>query len=150
MSLKVAKPLDEVLEKEWDAQLFRGGKRPGLAPMLGWTLSYHTMRSKGSRAGFPDRVLVHGGRLIFAELKREKGVATPLTDEQRRWLDALAGAGCECYLWRPSDFEEIARVLSKRWVLGFGIPSRYLTHESEPFWTPNSLWIPECGRFDGT
>jgi len=157
MRLASAQPLDEVLERDWDAQLFRGGKRPGLAPLLGWNLTYHTMRSKGSRAGFPDRVLVRDRRVIFAELKREKKVATPLTDEQRRWLDALAGAGCECYLWRPSDFEEVGRVLSKRW--------RYLPHgdrtlpnaddetpllvaDGETPWTPGSMWMPGHGRSD--
>ncbi len=96
------------LEKEWDYQLFNSKK--GLAPMLGWRLCYHTLRSKGSQSGFPDRVLVRD-RVIFAELKREKGV---VTDAQRDWLDGLAAAHAEVYLWRPSDLDEIAKILAAR------------------------------------
>ncbi len=96
------------LEKEFDYQLFNSKK--GLAPMLGWRLCYHTLRSKGSQSGFPDRVLVRE-RVIFAELKREKGVPTPA---QIEWLNGLAAAGAEVYLWRPSDLDEIAKILSHR------------------------------------
>jgi hypothetical protein len=103
-----AKPLEDVLEKEWDATLFNSQR--GLAPMLGWRLCYHTLRSKGSQSGFPDRVLVRE-RVIFAELKREKGKPT---DSQIEWLDQLAFAGAEVYLWRPSDLEEIGQILSAR------------------------------------
>jgi hypothetical protein len=104
-----AKPLGDILEKEWDATLFNSQR--GLAPMLGWRLCYHTLRSKGSQSGFPDRVLIRRGRVIFAELKREKGKPT---DSQIEWLDALANAGQEVYLWRPSDLEEIGRILSSQ------------------------------------
>jgi hypothetical protein len=107
-----AKPLDDILEKEWDATLFNSQR--GLAPMLGWRLCYHTLRSKGSQSGFPDRVLVLRGRIIFAELKREKKVATPVSAHQREWLDGLAAGGAEVYLWRPSDLEEIGEILSAR------------------------------------
>jgi hypothetical protein len=78
--------------------------------MLGWRLCYHTLRSKGSQSGFPDRVLVRE-RVIFAELKREKGKPT---DSQIEWLDQLAFAGAEVYLWRPSDLEEIGQILATR------------------------------------
>ncbi len=91
------------LEKEWDYQLFNSKK--GLAPMLGWRLCYHTLRSKGSQSGFPDRVLVRE-RVIFAELKREKGV---VSDHQREWLDGLAAAGAEVYLWLPSTWPRSPR-----------------------------------------
>jgi hypothetical protein len=101
-----AKPLEDILEKEWDATLFNSQK--GLAPMLGWRLCYHTLRSKGSQSGFPDRLLVRE-RVIFAELKREKGNPT---ETQIEWLDGLAIAGAEVYLWRPSDLDEIAKILS--------------------------------------
>ncbi len=96
------------LEKEWDYQLFNSKK--GLAPMLGWRLCYHTLRSKGSQSGFPDRVLVRE-RVIFAELKREKGVPTPA---QVDWLNGLAAAGAEVYLWKPSDLDEIGKILAMR------------------------------------
>jgi hypothetical protein len=76
---------------------------------LGWT-TYHTLRSRGSRAGYPDRTLVRE-RILFVELKREK---TGPTDDQVEWLDKLATAGGEVYLWRPSDLDEIARILTGR------------------------------------
>lgn len=102
--------LNDVTEKEWDTQLFNS--RKGLVTMLGWQLTYHTLRSKGSRSGFPDRVLVRE-RVVFVELKREGGKPS---DEQVRWLTGLAVAGAEVYLWRPSDIDEIARVVGTRGV----------------------------------
>jgi hypothetical protein len=50
--LHAATPLADILEDQWDAQLFRG--KDALAVQLGWT-SYHTLRSRGSRAGYPDQ-----------------------------------------------------------------------------------------------
>lgn len=135
--------LDEILEKDWDSQLFNTQR--GLAPNLGWTLTYHTLKSKGSRSGFPDRVLIRE-RVIFAELKREK---TKPTEEQVRFLDGLAAAGAEVYLWRPSDLDEIGRVLSKRW--GFmSHPATDLPHLAslDGAWTPGSLWMAGQGRYD--
>lgn len=62
-------------------------------------------------AGIPDLILVRE-RAVWAELKTGKG---RLREEQRVWLDALANGGAEVYLWRPSDLEEIQRILSRRW-----------------------------------
>jgi hypothetical protein len=152
--LAAAQPLHELLETDWDAQLFRGPK--ALATMLGWT-SYHTLRSKGSKTGYPDRTLVRD-RIIFAELKREAEVGKrgqPLklshdvTDDQRDWLDKLARAGGEVYVWKPSDLEEIARILSGRWDYSWGADPGLSTHIGNA-WTPNSLWIPGLGRSDTT
>lgn len=63
--------------------------------------------------GFPDLVLTGRGRVIFAELKNE---TRPLEPEQRVWLDALAIAGAELYVWRPSDYRagEVERILRGR------------------------------------
>ena len=58
--------------------------------------------------GFPDYLAVREKRLIFAELKSDEGKAT---EEQAAWLDVLEMAGGETYLWRPSDWEEIIRLL---------------------------------------
>jgi hypothetical protein len=133
-------PLGDVLEDDWDRQLFRGPK--ALAVQLGW-FSYHTLRSRGSRAGYPDRTLVRD-RILFVELKREK---TGPTDEQVEWLDKLATAGGEVYLWRPSDLDEIARVLSGRWHHQIGACALY-SPETKSGFTPDSLWIPGVGRAD--
>lgn len=129
--------LDAMLEKEWDTQLFNSQR--GLATNLGWTLVYHVLRSKGSRSGFPDRVLVRD-RVVFAELKREK---THPTDEQVKWLDGLATAGAEVYLWRPRDLDEVGRILSKRWnyVQHGQYPGPHLVGEAFAHWTPDCLWI---------
>jgi hypothetical protein len=141
--MRPAVALADILEDDWDRTLFRGKK--SLADQLGWT-SYHTLRSKGSKSGYPDRTLVRD-RILFVELKREK---THPTDDQVAWLDKLAGAGGECYLWRPSDLDEIAAVLSKRW--NFFAPAHYtqggLGADANPDWTPKSLWLPGVGRSD--
>jgi len=68
----------------------------------------------GDGAGFPDLVLVRGGRVIFAELKAAKGRLRP---EQEVWLDALRAADgptLSTYTWRPDDWfagriEEVLR-----------------------------------------
>lgn len=59
--------------------------------------------------GFVDTVLVRPPRVIFAELKTEKGRTSP---EQLTWLEGLKGCdGVETYLFRPSDSDLISRVL---------------------------------------
>lgn len=135
-----ALPLVELAEKEWDAQLFNSKK--GLAVTLGWKLVYHTLRSKGSRSGFPDRVLVRD-RPLFVELKREDGKPT---DAQIEWLTGLARAGAETYLWRPSDLEEIAAVLGRRWRWE-GDRLRWAVGDDATF-MPRSLWLPAGYRND--
>ena len=86
--------------------------------------------------GWPDLVLVRPPRIIFSELKSEKGKLTP---EQQNWMTLLKecqrvitleplelenGRAVmkqvrkartlvipEIYLWKPSDWEEIAECL---------------------------------------
>lgn len=131
----------EISEKELDRTLF--AQKDGLAAQLGWRLNYHVLRSRGSQAGFPDRVLVRE-RIIFAELKREGGKPS---ERQVEWLDGLAKAGAEVYLWTPGDLDEIAKVLSKRWSFAneaLGILAAGLLGT----WTPASLWIAGDGRAD--
>jgi Holliday junction resolvase len=85
------------------------------AKKRGW-LYFHTYISKRSTEGFPDIVCVRNGRMVIAELKREKGGR--VTPAQREWLQQLrlvAQASCgavECYLWRPSQWDEIESVLT--------------------------------------
>lgn len=91
-------------EKDLESQV------KGLAKLFGWKY-YHTWRSIHSPAGFPDCVMVRGERIIFAELKSEKGQVSP---KQQDWLDALGNVGdkdVQVYIWRPADFEKIAEVL---------------------------------------
>lgn len=82
-----------------------------LARMYGWRI-HHSRPSidrsgKWSTAitgdrGLPDLILVHNGqhRILFRELKREKGRVDP---EQRAWMDALLNAGVDTAVWRPRD-----------------------------------------------
>ena len=88
-----------------------------LAKSHGW-LVYHTYDSRKSEFGFPDLVLVSEardhrkhGRVIFAELKTEMEITT---DAQDRWLSRLARARAEVYIWRPSDWPDIARILEDK------------------------------------
>lgn len=60
--------------------------------------------------GWPDLCLVRE-RIVFAELKSDAGKLAP---EQREWAQALADAGCESYVWRPADLEQVAAVLRRR------------------------------------
>lgn len=96
------------------------------AEQLGWT-SYHTHDSRRSAKGFPDAVLVRRERLVFAEFKVEaeqrratlRDIATRpewlrsrgITNEQARWLEALARTAAEVYVWRPSDWDAMLEVL---------------------------------------
>lgn len=91
-----------ITEKQFEAQI------KDLALMFGWRY-YHTWRSFHSPKGFPDCVLVKSHRLIFAELKSEKGKPTL---EQEEWLSGLREVkGIEVYLWKPSGFDEIVEIL---------------------------------------
>jgi len=80
-----------------------------LAQMLGWRV-YYVPDSRRSPAGFPDIVLLKRGRLIFAELKTEKG---RLRSRQKEWLNDLKtlGQGVKAFCWRPSNWEEIEETL---------------------------------------
>lgn len=105
-----------------------------LAKLNGW-LIYHTRDSRGSVAGFPDLTLVRGIRLLFIELKTEKG---KVSKAQQEWLDVLGavaeeaagraedidgewgtgnGERCqthiEVHVFRPGDWPEIERVLRR-------------------------------------
>ncbi len=94
--------LAPVTEPEFQAQVCQ------FATLCGWRY-YHTLDSRKSVAGFPDLVLVRPPRLVFAELKTERG---HVAAEQELWLDALKLVpGVEARLWRPSDWPTIQSVL---------------------------------------
>lgn len=108
--------LRAVTEATWQSTVLQ------IARLNGWRW-YHapdnrpvTARSgrryvQNVRAGFPDLVLVRGPRLIFAELKRETG---RVEVEQQEWLDDLARASAEVYVWRPSDMDDVVATLARR------------------------------------
>jgi hypothetical protein len=83
---------------------------------LGWRW-YHSrpaQTSKGWRtalsgdAGYPDITAVRRDRILFIELKAEKG---RLSEEQGAWLADLGAAGAEAFCWRPSDWPAIEEEL---------------------------------------
>ena len=94
------------------------------AQLRGW-LVHHTRPARikvrgmetyrtpiAGHAGFPDLVLARRGRVIYAELKAQGG---QLREDQIRWRDAMCPperqAFCGWFLWRPSDWAQIERVL---------------------------------------
>ncbi len=128
--------LRTLIEKDWDGFLF--GTKKGVATTLGW-VSYHTLRSKGSASGYPDRTCWRE-RLLFVELKTEKN--TP-SESQIHFMTGIAKAGGEVYLWKPSDVDEAVRVLGSRAV--FNAEAGSLTGWDFK-WKPKSLWLPAGAR----
>lgn len=93
-----------------------------LAQMYGYLVAHFrpALTAKGWRTavsgdgkGFPDIVALRlsDARLLVAELKAEGGRCT---NEQTEWLNRMRNAGVETHVWRPSQMEEIVRVLSRR------------------------------------
>lgn len=80
------------------------------AHRLGWA-TYHTHDSRRSEHGFPDLVLVRGTRLVFAEVKTDRGHTTLAQDD---WLEALRAAGAETHVWRPLHWDSIVMTLRAR------------------------------------
>lgn len=132
-----------------------------IVELAGWRRwrVYHTRDSRGSQGGYPDLTLVRD-RVIFVELKR---VGEKPRRDQVEWLDELAQAGAETYLWTLDDLTEIERVLERRWTfvpfgavvgdvdvsqetLG-GLAGPRLIDRKVSF-APRSAWIPDVGRRD--
>ena len=68
-----------------------------------------TWDSRRSPAGEPDLRLIRPPRVVFAELKSDRGQPTK---RQQIVLGMLRQcSGVETYLWRPSDWESIEKVL---------------------------------------
>ena len=106
----------EMFEDELQSNIINPSRsNPGLASRLGY-LCYHTHDSRRSTAGFPDLVMVSPHRLVFAELKKEKGKATAAQEDWLNRLDVIerkSGGLVVARLWRPSDWlsGEIERIL---------------------------------------
>lgn len=99
--VSAARELPPLTEKEFLAQIIQ------LAKVYGFR-TYHPFLSIRSERGFPDLTLVKPGRLIFAELKTDRG---KLTEKQEEWLMALREAGAEAYVWRPAQWDEVVAIL---------------------------------------
>lgn len=104
------KQLRQVTERDWQSKVVR------IAILNGWRY-YHPPDNKPVNgriqkvvSGFPDLTLVRDRKIIFVELKRETG---KLSDEQVVWLDELRKCGIACYVWRPSDIDEVVSTLRK-------------------------------------
>lgn len=102
----------EISEKDFLSQII------DLLKLFHWRFE-HTFEqriyARRTSKGFPDIVAVRPPRLLFIELKSEKGKLTP---EQEAWLENLRecsrgifAEGLEVYLWRPSMFDEILEIL---------------------------------------
>ena len=107
----------KISEDEFQTQVI------SLAHLLGWKIAHfrgvRTQRKNGTvfyqtpvqadGKGFPDLVMVKDKRVIYAELKSEKGV---LSVEQKEWLRLLAlDKKREVYCWRPSEIWDIQEIL---------------------------------------
>ena len=79
-----------------------------LAKTCGWKV-YHTYDSRRSNPGWPDLVLAKPPRLLFVELKAQKGKLRP---EQQEWLQTLLECQQDARIWRPADWEAIEKVLT--------------------------------------
>lgn len=77
--------------------------RPGMMQSGRWVTPLSGFK------GFPDYCAVKKDKLIFLELKSDKGKTSP---SQKIWLSKLKDAGCDVYVFKPSDFEKIVEVLN--------------------------------------
>ena len=92
----------KMTEKELSRQIVREAKN------CGWLVA-RTWLSKFSPAGEPDLRMVRNGKLLFWELKSDKG---KVSTSQQEWLDALALVpGIDVRVVRPTDLEEAYRFL---------------------------------------
>jgi hypothetical protein len=108
-------PKPKLLEKDFQKQIV------DLAHLYGWRVAHFrkAWSADGKRcmtavaadgAGWPDLTLVKGEVLIFAEIKSDKGQASP---EQIEWLHMLKKTGNIAKIWRPSDWDEIQNILTQ-------------------------------------
>jgi hypothetical protein len=109
-----------VSEKEWQQTIVDAARTLGF-------LCYHTFDSRKSTPGYPDLTLLKHGRLIFVEVKTDKGVCS---EAQQEWLTELSRTGLEVYVWRPSDWDAIQGILMT--------PPRHLRGIPPPIFSPSA------------
>ena len=105
-----------ISEKQFQANVI------ALARLNHWAV-YHAYDSRRSEPGFPDLVLIRDGKLLFAELKTERG---RVSAAQKHWLEELltvtratwrygaADGVVSVYVWRPSQWAQIEAVLTRK------------------------------------
>jgi len=71
-------------------------------------IDWHQLKSKGTRAGFPDLVLLREPDCLWIELKAPNG---KVTTAQKEMHDMLRACGQTIYVWKPEDWDEIVEVL---------------------------------------
>ena len=82
----------------------------------GWQVYSIPDSRRASMKGYPDITAwrVEDQRLLFVELKREKG---RVSEAQIYVLDSLRALApridCEVYIWRPSDWPTIEQVIAR-------------------------------------
>ena len=93
-----------ITEKAFQAQIVE------LAELRGFFV-YHTHDSRRSQPGFPDLVLIKGTRLVFLEVKSEKG---KVSNAQMDWILALQVVSTvhAAVVW-PQDWDDIERLLTE-------------------------------------
>jgi hypothetical protein len=105
-------------ESEWQKKVIQ------IAHGLGWKIAHFkgvAMRRQNGTvffctpvsadgAGWPDLVMTKGKRLIAAELKVGYN---RVSDTQKGWLTSLAETGVETYVWKPTDLEEMSKILGE-------------------------------------
>ena len=82
-----------------------------LMHLEGWSVYSVPDSRRVSLAGYPDITAWRGTRLLFAELKREKGRTSAAQDEVLAELRMIPCA--EVYLWKPSDWDTIHEIVRR-------------------------------------
>lgn len=115
-------PLQSVTETFTQSERAFQAQVTAYARLMGWRVWHDNATNAARRcgscgaglhlprnaSGLPDLILVRRPRLVFAELKAERGRTTLA---QAAWLAELRACTQEAYLWRPSSWQEIERVL---------------------------------------
>jgi len=75
----------------------------------------HITATMADGAGYFDLTMAKGYKLVFAELKREKGTLSP---RQKDWVSTMKEVAkynphVEVYIWYPHDISDIINILSK-------------------------------------
>ena len=113
MSKKTTSLLNLESEADFQARVIRAAR------LHGWSVYAIPDSRRATLAGYPDLTMYRrlDRRIIFAELKREKGKTSPVQDEVLADLrDIALGGGCEVYVWRPSDWEAILSTLKHKGI----------------------------------